>query len=475
MAPERPESAAPSFAGRPSEKPVGMDGIGQRSEMLRVRFSRMIDRLEELKSLGDEFNEMIEPLDSMFMELPQAKARVQETEALLAREIHNGRDLRREVESLSNAISSLQAENANLDTRQGKLEGELVSQTAVAEERLLLLSQKMSLIETLERQVAGDAEHREHLEAELGFKRAENLANEQALDRAEASLRREMEQGVVNEGEIRRLRILSETQAEKLGLLEARNAELLQQRENQQLAFTALEARMAGEVAFREKLETDSEAALAQGNAERATLGLKLEAVTARLSTTEQILESTRNHFREKDDALRAAERSLKELALERTTLGRRLESARAEIERYLADAHTDQRGRKELEERNEMLNKALAAKDALVENATTRIGSLNVRLETATARFESDRIALEAANRRLVEELEGERAERTLAQGALEIARDNRVALQRQNEVLRRAARMVSVVGEDDHARAEDGQTVEPSNVSPFSPKKNP
>ena len=58
------------------------------------------------------------------------------------------------------------------------------------------------------------------------------------------------------------------------------------------------------------------------------------------------------------------------------------------------------------------------------------------------TQRFEQDRLALEAVNRRLIEELQNEKAERTLAQGALDIARESRAALQRQNESLKRASR---------------------------------
>jgi crescentin len=74
--------------------------------------------------------------------------------------------------------------------------------------------------------------------------------------------------------------------------------------------------------------------------------------------------------------------------------------------------------------------------------------------------------------NHRLIEELQHERSERKLAQGALDIARESRVALQKQHEALRRSAR--SFAG-DEGARSEPAPAPapppEPSNVRPFTP----
>ena len=53
-------------------------------------------------------------------------------------------------------------------------------------------------------------------------------------------------------------------------------------------------------------------------------------------------------------------------------------------------------------------------------------------------ARHKAERGELEAANRALMEELRSERSERALAQGALEISRENRAKIQKQLAVLR-------------------------------------
>jgi crescentin len=70
-------------------------------------------------------------------------------------------------------------------------------------------------------------------------------------------------------------------------------------------------------------------------------------------------------------------------------------------------------------------------------------VASLSERIDQLTKRFEQDRNALEAANRRLTEELQNEKSERSLLQGALEIARESRVKIQNKYVALRKRTRL--------------------------------
>jgi crescentin len=66
------------------------------------------------------------------------------------------------------------------------------------------------------------------------------------------------------------------------------------------------------------------------------------------------------------------------------------------------------------------------------------------------------------------MEQLETERSERSLVQGALDIARESRLALQRQHELLKKSVRR-GLAPED--SEIAQGTTVpgEDSNVRPF------
>ena len=122
------------------------------------------------------------------------------------------------------------------------------------------------------------------------------------------------------------------------------------------------------------------------------------------------------------------------------------------------------------------MLTKALSAKDSTIEKSEHRIQMLLDRIDQLSVRFEEERTALEAVNAKLVEDLNSERSERALAQGALETARKTRVEIHR--EFLKGRSRRS---GTDDADLGEGGFPLdvapsrsEPteSNVRPF---KNP
>lgn len=89
------------------------------------------------------------------------------------------------------------------------------------------------------------------------------------------------------------------------------------------------------------------------------------------------------------------------------------------------------------------MLNKAFAAKDFQIESAENKVAALNDRIEQMAKRFEQERNGLEALNRRLTEELQNEKAERSMLQGALEIARESRAKIQNKYVSLRKKTRL--------------------------------
>jgi crescentin len=199
---------------------------------------------------------------------------------------------------------------------------------------------------------------------------------------------------------------------------------------------------------------------------------MKTEGLTSRLVATDKILAHTRDQLRDKNEALRSIERVLKETAIEKNTLDRRLLAAQQETERQTSLVAEMQRSRMELQERVEMLNKAFAAKDFQVEGAENKVAALSERIDQMTKRFEQERNTLEALNRRLTEELQNEKAERSMLQGALEIARESRAKIQNKYVSLRKKTRLDTA--EDEGAPAIEDEFVE-SNVRPIKPAAEP
>lgn len=443
-----------------------LDGIGQRDELLRVRMSEMVERLEDLKTLGADFADILKPIETISSELPLSKARVLELEVLLDQELDSNHALRREIDGLSSRISALTSELSGAQARAARLDHALDEREGTVEDLRLALRERSQFADEVERRLLAESEQAEMLRFEVKSLRGEMQVADQALLDSDRRLATLGEQRGVAEGEVQRLQRLAEDLNARLVSANVRLDELDQSLEDSVAAATGLEIQLASEQAAHQRAQTQYEAELATARSDHSNLTMRAEALAARHQATEQILSQVRAQLRDKEDALRQSERAVKEGLSERQSLDRRLEATREELARREIVVGERQRAQAELEERCEMLTKALAAKEAALENANAKAQHLGDRVDALTLRYEKERHGLETANRRLLEELQNERAERTLAQGALDIARESRLSLQRQNEALKRAAR-VRVAGE---AGPADGAPIEPpSNVTPF------
>jgi crescentin len=219
------------------------------------------------------------------------------------------------------------------------------------------------------------------------------------------------------------------------------------------------------EQVLRQRLETQIDSERSSHQTDLSSLDMKIEGLNSRLAATDKILAHTRDQLREKNEALRGVERNLKETTIEKNTLDRRLEATQQEVERQVAMVNELQRSRIELQERVEMLGKAIAAKDFQIESSDNKVASLSERIDQLTKRFEQERSTLEAANRRLTEELQNEKAERSLVQGALEIARESRIKIQKKYIALRKRTRLDA---QEDDPTLFDEDEVE-TNVRPI------
>lgn len=441
------------------------DVIGQRDETLRQRIGAMMDRLDDLKSIQDDFSEIMTPLVRISEDLSRSSVRNVELEALLGQERQSGSALRQEAADLVVRLAAAGNDLSGLGARAEQAESAVVERDAAIEELRITQRDRALMIENLERQLFAETEQNKALVGENKALRIEAQTVDSALARSEHDLLGVRERLAVFEHDNRRLQALSEDQSAQLADYGGRHGELEAASEADRHRIRTLETQLVGEVAARDRSEAQLEAEVAAHRTDRAGLAMKLEAAENRAASTEQLLAQVRNQLREKDESFRIAERGLKEAGIARTTSDRRYESAQADLARQAERFNDMQRLRADLDGRCDMLTKALAAKDAALEQALARNASLTERLEQITGRHETARAEFETANRRLTEDLQNERAERALMQGALDIARESRIALQKQHEALKRSSRGWRELGRDEGLDAE-----EPSNVHPFT-----
>lgn len=454
-----------------NDKDFSIDSVGQKSEIIRFRISEMSDRLEDLRSLKDDFASILEPIIEITDELPKAKIRISEIEALLALEQANTSGMRRELadraERLVDVTNNFSAATIQLQ----HLEASLRDRDTTGEELRVGLRDKTLVAENLERQLHAETEQTRALQGESKALRSEAKALDQALARSESELQDIRETRSLLEQDNQRLQALSENQVVRIEELAVRAQESETQLELSRMGLRNLEQQLSNAVAAAQKADVQYETEIAAHRTERTTLAMRLEAATSRLGTTDQMLQQVRNQLRDRDEAGRVAERGLKESSIERLTLERRLESTQADLARQTERFLEMQRLRSELDHRCEMFAKAIAAKDAALDQATGRVASLMERIEQLVHRQEAERADFETVNHRLVEELQHERSERKMAQGALDIARESRVSLQKQHDMLKRATRSYGADGTGSRAETAPAAPQEANNVRPFMP----
>ncbi|KQQ30904.1 chromosome partitioning protein ParA [Methylobacterium sp. Leaf123] len=455
----------------PEPAPTNLDAIGQRDEVVRQRIDAMVGRLDDLRSLQDDFVLILQPLASISSELSKASVRIAELENTLTQEVSANGSLRDEVADLSTKLSRMNSELADSQVHAKRTLESLRERDAAVEAHQIDLRDKVSAIENLERQLFSEVEQNKALTSESRALRQEAQAADSALARSEHELNNVRERNSLLEVDGRRLQLLSEEQATQLADLDARHRDLTTTAEADRQRLRIVETQLATEISVRERNEAQHETELSALRNDRASLAMKLEAALNRATSTEQLLVQARNQLRDKDEEFRSVDRNFKEATIARSTLERRLEALQADLSRQTERFLEIQRIRGELDSRCDMLNKALAAKDAAIEQTTNRNAVLNDRIEHLTHRHEAARADLEASNRRLMEELQNERSERALLQGALDIARESRVTLQKQHDALKRSGRpwREQVNDELDEETAQAAADAV-SNVRPFS-----
>ena len=337
--------------------------------------------------------------------------------------------------SLAQQIRGLKGENLKLQDQLGGLSAhnnELRERSKEQEAALAAirrdLREKEAHAAELERQIRGETERAHALVEENAALRKEAQANDLVVARHERELADARQAIEMFEHETRTLRAATGEQANRLAMIgsahDERESELSAARQH----LGELETKLKAEQSLRHRLEAlgESERATARNNI--ANLEMKVQGLTSRLGVTEKLLNSTRDQLREKTEELKSAERTVREALISKNNIERRFETLQAEVAQVTAVAENAQRARTEFADRCETVTKALEAKEAAITRAEQRTQVLLDRIDQLASDFGGERQAFESKIAALEEELQREKSERAIAQGALEMARRSRV-----------------------------------------------
>jgi crescentin len=411
-----------------------LDATGRQTEMLRVGVGHLLERFDEFTRLKDVFSSLVaEPLTSLVANYPRIQAQLLEAAEALNRERHAAADLRGELRELKITYEKLADAFAVLEGQHQHATESARDYEVRAAGLNTALKEHEQRTGDLERQLAAETGRARTASDELQTLRHEAHQADATIARLERDLAEARETLEIVQFDNQTLRTNSTEQTQRLTAFEARQADMQQQLRLAQEQTSELQAKCDAEHNLRKKLEAQLDAERSSAQGEIAAREMKVEGIASRMAVTEKILTQTREQLRDRTEELKAAERVAREALLEKTALERRLQAGEQELQRQTTVAAQSSEARTELDERCEMLTKAIAAKDSLLQRADNRASMLLERIDQLTRSFDEERSTLETNNKKLWDELQREKSERALAQGALETARRRRIETERE------------------------------------------
>ena len=420
---------AVSLVAAPAHYPpdASLEAIGKQNETLRAQIEEVQHGFEHLNEVKGLFHGLLSPMSELLTEFAAAKARLHETKMKLAlvEDAHDGLSARHaaaveECDLVADAKNTLLRDHREISQRIQRVETLLGETQADLRECAGARDKAERLIEIEMRVTASHLEEIRRLKEEL-------LIKDQALAGQELSLKVASDQCALLAQENATLRDSSHNLAIHLDGATRRVADFESQFDQSKHRVTALEQALGEEQSAHTTLRSRHVEHVERSHAEISTLNNTVHAVRGRVDVTNKILDQTRMQLREKMDELRTAERRLLESGIQIDVLEKSARSCKDDLDAANERVAGTERMRSSLVDQVNALNEAMRGKEAALQSATQTIEQLTAKVDEMTAAKHRTKEELDRRTAALRDEIARVRAERQLADGALEASRAER------------------------------------------------
>jgi chromosome segregation ATPase len=447
--------------GQPAHYPAdaSLEAIGKRNETLRAQFEEVQHGFEGLTQVKGMFHGLLPPVAELLTEFEATKTRLHETKMKLAliEETHESLASRhaaalQESNALAAAKNALSRENREAALRVQRLDAALSDAQTELRGSAAGKDKADRLLEIETRLTAGQNEEIRRLKDEMS-------AKDQSLAGGELALKAANDQGALLSQEIGTLRESSQGLSTALDAASRRIADLETQLDQAKHRILALEQSLGDEASAHASLRARHLEHVERAHGEISTLNNTIHAVRGRVEVTNKLLDQTRAQLREKIEELRAAERRLLENGIHIDSLDKTARSLKDDLTAANDRIAGTERMRGALVDEVNALNEALRGKEAALQSATRTIEQQTARIDELASGRQRAREELERRTAALQDEIARLRAERSLADGALEASRAERL----------QARRSLATIGEPlrEPTLPVDASAPQPSNVT--------
>jgi len=456
-------SNRPDDNGKSTFANIG-ERIGGDNEALRhllIDTGLQFGALDELK---ETFGKLVDPLHNLLSTLEQAKFDNASLRGALTELRSSHETLRSEFEGLEKKSSEMEGDNhrltreltvaqqsaQELDGDKGKLTGEIATMRVA--------------LANLEKQLGEEANNGRSLgdEKRLLLERADTADKRIIESESAANLARERLSLLENEKDS------LQTALDQTLTQSSRTSRRLAEIENALSEARARLQQMEGNLAAvedeRKKLSATLDEANERRQSEVYALTLKLDAMRSRSTAAEKLLAEMRQSLVARTEEIRAMEAKLVEAVLGRSGAEKKAEQLAAANEAHDRQNKKLEQTRLSLTDRSNVLSETVKARDSSLSHAQDKIKSLTDRVELLKVEAAANQAKAEKRIEQLNSAIERERAERAVAEGALEATRSDYARLQSEIAA-ERSLRRRSVAPE---------QAFDPDKAKEARPSKN-
>jgi crescentin len=458
LAGKQPSANRPEDNGKSAFTDIGAR-IGEDNEALRNLLLDTGLQFRALDDLKETFGKLTDPLSKLLETLEHEK--------------FDNASLRGALNELRASHEALRADFEAIEKKSSELEGDnhrLTRDLASAQQTVhefegdkAKLGSELAAVRvataSLEKQLADETNRGRSLDDEkrLLLERADT-ADKRIIDsEAAANLAREKLSLLENERDSLQS-ALDQTLAQS-----ARTSRRLAETENAlsdaRARLQQMEHSLAAVDEERKKLSAACDESNERRQSEVYALTLKLDALKSRSAAAEKLLAEMRQNLVARTEEIRVVEAKLVDATVGRNAAEKKVEQLSAAAEAQDRQTKKLEQTRLTLTDRSKVLSETVKARDSSLAHAQDKIKSLTDRAELLKAEAASNQAKAEKRIEQLNAAIERERAERAVAEGALEATRADYARLQREISI-ERALRRRSAAPED---AIDAGRTREP------------
>jgi len=419
-----------------AEPESGLDSIqrlGQENETFRLLFLSAQNKIDELEKLKVAFDQLNGPLERNLRTIEGLKIENTGLRSGLVEARDKITLLRNEVAAFERKLDELDNEKLALAQDIRASRETITALDTVRNEQAQELTEARSKLLEFERQLLYATEYQKSLEQDQQTARDMIVTKDTQIAQFDADITRLNETIAILEGENTNLSETLSGRVDDFNRTSRRLTEVENDLEATRNRLNHTRTLLNETKNERKALADQIDEINAQFQAEKISLTMKVDAMQSRVTLGERLLTEARNALIAKTDEMRTAERRILENNVAVTSFEQRLSKQKATIDGLERQVRELEQSRVTLIERANTLTKNLKARDTALAKLDDRIPVLMGRIDQLESMAESNRATYQSRVDELTAALETERMARAVAEGALEMARKERGALQRE------------------------------------------